>query len=70
MESDREPMSDLECREKALASVRDALAALQRVPAAGLDESKHATVRELTDGATSLERSLANEVEQLRGEDA
>jgi len=70
MASDLEPMTDVEVREQALSNVRDALAALQHVPAAGLDESKHETVRELTEGATSLERALANEVEQMRGDDA
>lgn len=70
MARDREPLADVEVREEALSNVRDALASLQRVPAAGLDESKHETIRELTDGAASLERSLSNEVDQMRDDDA
>lgn len=61
-----EPLSDVECREQALAGVRDALAGIQSVPAAGLDAEKHETVREMVEDATALERSLANEVEQMR----
>ncbi|USZ73776.1 hypothetical protein [Natronosalvus halobius] len=64
-----DPLSDLEIREQSLAHTRDALAALQKVPAAGLDQPKHETVTDLVDGATSLERQLANEVEQIRGGD-
>ncbi|WP_114578540.1 hypothetical protein [Saliphagus sp. LR7] len=64
--ADQEPLSDVECREQALAGVRDALAGLQHIPAAGLDVEKHETVREMVEDATALERSLANEVEQMR----
>ena len=51
-------------REQALADVRDALAALNSVPAAGLDEMKHGQLREAVDNVEALERSLTNEVEQ------
>jgi hypothetical protein len=64
--SSEKPMSDLKCREEALAAVRDARAALQRVPAAALDGGKHETLQELVDGSESLERALTNEVSQLR----
>jgi len=33
--SNQQPLSDLEVREQSLAQIRDALAALQQVPAAG-----------------------------------
>lgn len=58
--------SPLEVREQSLAGVRDALAALQGVPAAGLDSEKHETLTGMIDDATALERSLANEVDQMR----
>lgn len=61
-----DPQSDLEIREQSLAGVRDALAALQGVPAAGLDAEKHETLSGMVDDATALERSLANEVDQMR----
>ncbi|WP_226043344.1 hypothetical protein [Natrinema sp. DC36] len=64
--SDAEPLSDLEVREQSLAGVRDALAALQQVPAAGLDAEKHETLREMTEDASALERALSNEADQLR----
>ena len=64
--ADQQPLSDLEVREQTLAGVRDALAALQGVPAAGLDPEKHETLCEMVDNAESLERQLANEVEQMR----
>lgn len=68
--SDPTPQSDLEVREQSLSGVRDALAALQAVPAAGLDQEKHETFREMVDDAGALERQLANEVEQMRGNEA
>lgn len=61
--------SDSEIREQALANTRDALAALQQIPAASLDEPKHETVTEMVDNCRSLERQLQNEVEQMRGDD-
>jgi hypothetical protein len=63
-----EPLSDLEVREQSLSNVRDALAALQHVPAAALDETKHETISGMVDDARALERSLSNEVEQMRGD--
>ena len=63
------PLSDLEIREQSLAKTRDALAALQQIPAAALDETKHETVSEMVDTARSLERELQNETEQMRGDD-
>lgn len=58
--------NDIEPREQALSDTRDALAALHSLPAAGLDSEKAATVIELTRTVESLEKQLANEVEQLR----
>ncbi|WP_312912834.1 hypothetical protein [Natronosalvus caseinilyticus] len=63
--SEQDPLSDLEIREQSLAHVRDVLASPQKVPAAGLDQPKHETATDLVDGATSLERQLANEAEQM-----
>ncbi|QFU81750.1 hypothetical protein [Natronorubrum aibiense] len=61
-------LSDLEVREQSLAQVCDALAALQQVPAAGLNEAKHEMVTGMVDDARSLERSLSNEIDQMRGD--
>lgn len=61
-----EPLSDLEIREQSLSGVRNALAALQQVPAAGLDAAKHETFQGMSDDATALERALSNEADQLR----
>lgn len=58
------PLSDAECREQALAGIRDALAGLQRIPAASLDAESHEAVREMVENANELERSLANESDQ------
>lgn len=69
-ESNAEPLSDLEVREQSLAGVRDALAALQQVPAAGLDAAKHETFQGMIDDATALERALSNEADQLRESEA
>ncbi|ELY72592.1 hypothetical protein [Natronobacterium gregoryi] len=66
--SERQPLSDLEVREQSLSKARDALAALQQIPAAGLDEAKHETVTEMVDNCRSLERALQNEVEQMQGD--
>ena len=46
--SNQQPLSDLE--------VRDALAALQQVPAAGLDEAKHETVTDIVDDAQTRQQ--------------
>lgn len=64
-----EPMTDLECREQSLSGIRDALAALQQVPAAGLDAEKHETITDNIDDLRSLERALQNEVDQMRETD-
>jgi len=64
-----DPLSGLETREQALSNVRDALAAVNHVPAAALDTEKHATVSEIADNLQALESALQNEVEQQR-EDA
>mgnify|MGYP000574978588 CR=1 FL=1 len=61
-----DPLSECESREKALANVREAMAALQGVPAAALDSPKHELLTEADDDLRSLERALTNEVEQLR----
>ncbi|GGN84436.1 hypothetical protein [Haloarcula pellucida] len=66
MPSDATPLSDLECREQALSNVRDAVAALQQVPAPALDAEKHDLLQEADDNLRSLERALTNEVDQLR----
>ena len=63
------PLSDLEVREQSLAKTREALAALQQIPAAALDETKYETVSEMVGNARSLERELQNETEQMRGDD-
>lgn len=42
-----EPLSDLVVREESLAKTRDALATLQQIPGAGLDEVKYETVTEM-----------------------
>jgi hypothetical protein len=55
-------------REQALADVRDALAAAESIPVAGVDEQKAATVRDVVDGLVALEKQLTNEVEQLQDE--
>ncbi|SEU01316.1 hypothetical protein [Natrinema hispanicum] len=65
-QTNRETLSDLECREEALAGVRDAIAALQGVPATAFDQEKHETLLEAADDLQSLERALTNETEQLR----
>lgn len=71
MSSDDQPLSGLECREQALSNVRDAIAALQDVPAPALDTEKHSQLQSAGDYLQSLERALTNEVDQLReGNDA
>lgn len=67
--TDQEKMSELECREDALAGVRDAIAALQGVPAPALDAEKHELLTEADQNLHSLERALTNEVTQLRDGD-
>ncbi|NUC71729.1 hypothetical protein HTZ84_05295 [Haloterrigena sp. SYSU A558-1] len=69
-QTNRETFSDLEHREQALAGVRDAIAALQGVPATALDAEKHETLLEAADDLQSLERALQNEVEQIQGDSA
>lgn len=64
--SNQEAMTDIECREEALAGVRDAIAALQGVPATALDPEKHETIHGSADDLQSLERALTNEVTQLQ----
>lgn len=63
---DTSPDGDLQCRERALSSVRTAIAALEDVPAIALDAEKHDTLQDSADDLESLERSLTNEVDQLR----
>ncbi|WP_395166301.1 hypothetical protein [Natrinema pallidum] len=65
-QTNREALSDLECREEALAGVRDAIAALQGVPATALDTEKHEQLTSAGEDLRSLERALTNETEQLR----
>lgn len=57
-----------EPKERALAKVRDALAALEGVPGVALDDSKFVQLQSAADDVASLERALTNEVEQLREE--
>jgi len=64
--SDGTALSELEVRETALASIRDAVAALQDVPAVGLDAEKHDRLTDSTDDLLSLERQLTNEISQIR----
>ena len=66
---DGEPLSDIECRRQALAGVRDALAGLQTIPAAGLDAEKHEKIRDDIADLRALERSLTNEVDQMEETD-
>lgn len=55
-----------EMKEKSLATVRDALAALEELPAAGLDGTKHERFSDTIDVLRALENELTNEVDQLR----
>jgi hypothetical protein len=64
-----EHVSEMKSREDALAGVRDALAAVNRVPAAGIDKEKHETLSDVADDLWSLERALQNEIDQQRGND-
>lgn len=57
-----------DAREAALTELRDGLAALNRVPAAGLSTDKHADLLDAIETVEALERALANEVEQQRSE--
>jgi hypothetical protein len=59
-------LSDVECREEALSGVRDAIAALQGVPAVGLDAEKHETIRDSTSDLQGIERALTHEVTQMK----
>lgn len=62
-------MPDDTPRETALADVRDALATLHTVPVTGLDAEKAETVLEVAETVESLEKQLANEVDQLAEDD-
>lgn len=61
-------MSDL--KEESLSHLRDALAALNKVPAAGVSGEQHELVTDARDRVASLEAALQNEVEQQRGQEA
>lgn len=61
-------MNDLETREEALSHTRDALAALRKIPAAGVSHDQAGEVISVIEDVDSLERALSNEVDQLRGE--
>lgn len=56
-------------REHALARVRDALAALEQVPVAGVDAQKAATVRAVAGDLEAIETALTHEVAQQREDD-
>jgi len=56
-------------RERALAEIRDALAALHRVPAAGVRGEQTEALHDAVDTVEGLEAALANEVDQLREAD-
>lgn len=62
-------LSERESHEKALSEVRDAIAALQGVPATALSEEQHDQLTNADGDLRSLERALTNEVEQLRESD-
>ena len=51
-------------KEDALVDVREALASLNMVPGAPLDEQKHEKLRSAVDDVSALERELTHEVEQ------
>lgn len=53
-------------RAEALANVRDALAAVESVPVAGVDAAKGEAVRDVAADLGALEKQLTNEVEQLQ----
>ena len=55
--------------EIALSNVRDALAALNKIPATALNEAKHEQIRSAAEETEAVERSLANELDQMRGDD-
>ena len=58
-------MSENSPRVRALSELRDALAALNSVPAAGLrGEDKHEELLTAVNSVEALERALANEVDQ------
>lgn len=65
-------MTDADVRERALADLRDALAALHDVPAAALAGEQHEQLVDAVDNVQALETALANEIDQLgeRGDDA
>lgn len=70
MNSDRTVKGPRETKEQSLATCRDALAALEELPAAGLDGTKHDRFSDVVDELRALESQLTNEVDQLRdGED-
>jgi hypothetical protein len=56
--------------ETALAEVRDALASLNSIPGAPLDEQKHELLRSAASDVGALERALTNEVEQQREDES
>lgn len=60
-------MADDEPREVALANVRDAVAALHKVPATALDAEKHDAITGAEADLVAVEQQLHNECEQARG---
>lgn len=60
---------ELEVREEGLSGVRDALAGLNKVPAAALSGDQHDQLLGALEDVEALEGSLSNEVEQLRERD-
>lgn len=62
-------MTEQTPREQALASTRDALAALHEIPVAGVDQQKAETILAVVEDVQALEQQLTNEVEQQRGDD-
>jgi len=56
-------------REQALARVRDALAAVEQVPVAGVDAQKAATIRAVAGDLEAIETALTHEVAQQREDD-
>ncbi len=64
------PQRDSEPLEVALSNVREALAAVQNVPAVALDEQKAEQLRCAVDDLGALESALSHETNQQRAEDS
>jgi len=63
-----DPVSEEEAKQKALDTVRDALMAVNQIPASALDPQKSDDIFETAETLWSLERQLQNEVKHLRGD--